>query len=58
MKRVVEIDVFNLPVSFNQDTNAFSTGVECEQNDTVTVLDFTETWTRESGILTVSVARG
>lgn len=56
--RQVEIEVFQQPVRYNEETNSYVGGVEVRPDDRVTVLDFTETWTRESGILTVSVARG
>jgi hypothetical protein len=57
-ERQVEIEVFQQPVTYNQETNSYVGGVTVGPDDRVSVLDFTETWTRESGILTVSVARG
>ena len=56
--RVVEIEVNNIPVTYNEYTKSFNTGVACGPDDQIVVLGFAETWQNESGILTVAVVHG
>lgn len=56
--RVVEIEVNNIPVTYNEAARSFSTGVGCGPDDQVVVLGFAETWQNESGILTVAIVHG
>lgn len=57
-KRTVEVEVRNIHTTFNAETGSYVTGVECDPDDRVTVVDFSETWQNESAIITVAVARG
>jgi hypothetical protein len=56
--RVVEIEVNNIPVVYNEATRSFNTGVAAGPDDQIVVLAFAETWQNESGILTVAVVHG
>lgn len=57
-KRTVEVEVKNIHAPFNPETQSYVTGLECDPDDRVTVVDFAETWQNESAIITVAVARG
>jgi len=56
--RVVEIEVNNIPVTYNEATRSFNTGVGAGPDDQIVVLGFAETWQNESGILTVAIVHG
>lgn len=55
-KKFVEIRVMNIPVTFDPEFKDYRIGLDVGPDDTVTVLDFAETWQNESGIVTVAVA--
>ena len=57
-QRTVNVTVYQAPIPFNAETNTYNINIEVEDGAAVNVLDFAETWARESGILTVAVMNG
>jgi hypothetical protein len=55
---MVEVEVRHINAPFNPETQSYVTGLECDPDDRVTVVDFAETWQNESAIITIAVARG
>jgi hypothetical protein len=56
--RLVEVEVNNIPVTYNEARRSYSTAIDAGTKDQVVVLDFAETWQNETGVLTVAVIRG
>jgi hypothetical protein len=55
----VKFTVMNVPVSYSEEDGGYVLDLtDIDADEHWKVLDFTETWSNESGILTVVVTRG
>lgn len=56
--RVVTIEIRTIGVVYHQQEKSYFYDVPVDDDQTVTVLDFSETWPEESGVLTYAVMHG
>lgn len=55
----LRVTVMQIPVTYSEDDSGYVLDIgEIPEDEVWKVLDFTETWAHESGILTVAVTNG